>query len=257
MHVDALFREHPEQWGLRGDPHLWAEMEQAFRATTLPGDRATLARLLAHEFERLAGVPLSAEGPHHVARFDTGGMSSGHISPRYWREVAMPLLLQRGEALLAARASRVSDLLQQAKSLAREYRAVTGKPLGITGEVAEFTAAQILGLSLSGAREAGYDAVKVVDGREVKVQIKGRCIAGTSGRSEQIGSIKLGKPWDTVILVLLDDELEAVAMYEATRPAIEAALLKPGSRARNERGSLAVSKFKQIAKAPIWVRARA
>jgi hypothetical protein len=54
-----------------------------------------------------------------------------------------------------------------------------------------------------------------------------------------------------VLLVLLDETFEATAIYEADRPAVEAALLAPGSKARNERGALAVSKFKSIGRR-IW-----
>ncbi len=35
-------------------------------------------------------------------------------------------------------------------------------------------------------------------------------------------------------------------MWQAERPDIETALLAPGSKARNERGALSISKFKQI-----------
>lgn len=38
------------------------------------------------------------------------------------------------------------------KSLAREYYRLTGKPLGITGEVAEYKAARVLGVELTSAR---------------------------------------------------------------------------------------------------------
>jgi hypothetical protein len=37
---------------------------------------------------------------------------------------------------------QVMEILGQAKALAQRYRALTGKPLGITGEVAEFEAAR-------------------------------------------------------------------------------------------------------------------
>lgn len=33
----------------------------------------------------------------HVPRYDAGGMSSGHVSPEFWREVAIPLLCERFE----------------------------------------------------------------------------------------------------------------------------------------------------------------
>lgn len=69
---------------------------------------------------------------------------------------------------------RVLELLAQAKQLAREYRALTGKPLGVTGEVAEFEAARLLGLELTPARHAGYDAIRPADG--CRLQIKGRCV---------------------------------------------------------------------------------
>ena len=49
-------------------------------------------------------------------------------------------------------------LLKEAKELAREYYGLTGKPLGVTGEVAEYEAARLLGLELTPARQAGYDA---------------------------------------------------------------------------------------------------
>jgi hypothetical protein len=59
------------------------------------------------------------------------------------------------------------------------------------------------------------------------------------------------KPWDAVLLVLLDNNFEAREIIRADREAIEAALLEPGSRARNERRQLSVSKFRQIG-ARIW-----
>jgi len=41
-------------------------------------------------------------------------------------------------------------------------------------------------------------------------------------------------------------DLNALAMYEAERAAVEALLTKPGSKARNERGSVGISQFKAI-----------
>ena len=142
--------------------------------------------------------------------------------------------------------NELAEILRDAKSLAREYRKLTGKPLGITGEVAEFSAAQILGLELSEARQSGYDAVRLENGKEIKIQIKGRCIPDNAKLSQRLGSINLEKEWDIVLLVLMDENFEVLSIYEAERPDIEKALLTPGSKARNERGALAVSKFKSI-----------
>jgi hypothetical protein len=49
----------------------------------------------------------------------------------------------------------IAEILNDAKALAKKYRRLTGKPLGITGEVAEFSAAQILGLELAEACQGG------------------------------------------------------------------------------------------------------
>ena len=63
---------------------------------------------------------------------------------------------------------------------------------------------------------------------------------------QHMGSIDIKKEFDAVLLVLLDDNLEATAIYEAPRDAVVAALTKPGSKSRNERGALGISKFKSI-----------
>ncbi|MBU0854613.1 MAG: hypothetical protein KKF76_19850 [Gammaproteobacteria bacterium] len=140
----------------------------------------------------------------------------------------------------------VVELLRQAKLLAVRYRQLTGKPLGIPGAVAEFEAAAILGLDLHAARTAGYDATEIREGKLVRVQIKGRCIADPKRVTGRVGKIDLRQPFDTVLLVLLDMELNALVMYEAERAAVEVLLTKSGSKARNERGSVGINQFKAI-----------
>lgn len=44
------------------------------------------------------------------------------------------------------------EILREVKRLARDYRDTTGKPLGVTGEIAEYEAATFLGLKLTAAR---------------------------------------------------------------------------------------------------------
>ncbi len=140
----------------------------------------------------------------------------------------------------------VLELLRQAKVLAQRYRALTGKPLGITGEVAEYEAARILGVQLTPARQAGYDAIERVDGVERRLQIKGRCILRGAKKSQQTGSIDIEKAWDAVLLVLVDENFDAYVIYEAERDAVVQAILEPGSKGRNERWALSVSKFEGI-----------
>jgi hypothetical protein len=91
--------------------------------------------------------------------------------------------------------------------LAQRYRELTGKPLGITGEVAEYEAAQILGLELTAARQAGYDAIEIRDGQTIKMQIKGRCVLPGAKPGQRMGSLDVTKEFDVVLLVLLDELL--------------------------------------------------
>ncbi len=71
-----------------------------------------------------------------------------------------------------------------------------------------------------------------------------------------MGKIDVKRKFDAVLLVLMDEKFDAVAIYEAARRAVVAALSAPGSKARNERGALGVNKFKQIGQC-VWLRTAA
>ena len=154
-----------------------------------------------------------------------------------------------------ATSKRLLKLLADAKVLAREYYELTERPLGVTGEVAEYEAARILGVELSPARQAGYDAIRKTPEGDQLLQIKGRCILPGSKPSQRVGSLSLKKEWDAALLVLLNESYNPTEIYEADRSSVARALTTPGSRARNERGQLSVSQFKAIAQ-KIWPRSR-
>ena len=145
-----------------------------------------------------------------------------------------------------AQETRIIEILREAKKLAQEYRALTGNPLGITGEIAEYEAARILGLELTLARQAGYDALEKSNGSIRRLQVKGRCLLPNCKPGQRLGSIDITKDWDAVLMVLRDQNFDAVEIHEAQRDTIIAVLSVPGSKARNERGALAISKFKAI-----------
>ncbi|MCY7409221.1 MAG: hypothetical protein LH473_03035 [Chitinophagales bacterium] len=147
----------------------------------------------------------------------------------------------------------VGRIINSTKSLAKEYRILTGKPLGIVGEVAEYEAARLLKLQLTDARQPGFNALRLRDGNMEKIQIKGRCILPKS-KLGRVPSIKFKHEWDFVLLVLVDENFGPMEILEASRKEIIEALVAPGSIARNERGSLAISQFKRIAKNKIWDR---
>lgn len=138
---------------------------------------------------------------------------------------------------------RILEILSEVKTLAREYRQLTDKPLGITGEIAEFEAARLLKLKLTPPRQSGYDAT---DNKGRKLQIKGRCLLDNAKPGQRIGSIKINRKWDAVLLVLLNENYDAVEIWEAGRKKVITALTEGESIARNVRGALGVNKFKSI-----------
>ena len=143
----------------------------------------------------------------------------------------------------------IGEILDQAREAAVAYSNLTGRPLGITGEVGEYEAARLLNLTLAEAREPGFDATDTKGGR---YQIKTRSLSQTARRrSQQIGGIKLDRDWDAVLLVLLDEAFQPLEIWQAGRAKITEAITAPGSKARNERGALAVSKLKSIGR-KLW-----
>jgi len=136
--------------------------------------------------------------------------------------------------------TRIDAVLRAAKHAAISYYRLTGKPLGITGEIGEVMAAQALKLKLAPPRTPGYDAK---DRKGRRLQIKARCIPRNRRIGYQrIGTIQLNHAWDAVVLVLLDERFELREIYEAPRRTVRAMLTKTKSKAR-KRGALAVSEF--------------
>lgn len=70
----------------------------------------------------------------------------------------------------------VGALIEQARQIAGAYRRLTGRPLGITEEVAEYEAARLLGLQLAEARATGiWEASRAaVEGALARTESKAR-----------------------------------------------------------------------------------
>lgn len=147
---------------------------------------------------------------------------------------------------------RRQTILQRAKSVARDYHELTGRPLGVTAEIAEYEACRLLDLELAPVRHPGYDAIRRTATGEDHIQIKGRCIPSASRTGQRVGRIDLAGEWDAVLLVVLDERFDATTIHEADRRAIAQAIEAPGSRTRN-RGQLGVRMFKSIGR-EVWSR---
>jgi hypothetical protein len=98
--VADLFQDDPVRWGLRGDPYLWRDMRCYFGGVECPTTSKGLASLVEEAFKELAGFPISHTEPVYMEKYSHGGMSSGYVDPKFWRETVVPLL---GSRLLVQR----------------------------------------------------------------------------------------------------------------------------------------------------------
>ena len=138
----------------------------------------------------------------------------------------------------------VEKLMAEARRLAAEYRRATGKTLPISGEIAINDAIRLLHLQPATDPTGGYDAVRELpDGQVQRIQIKARVVFEEIKSSHRVGELKLERDWEVAALVLLDQNYEPFAIYEASRESIEKALedARP-----NKRGSVTVPRFQRI-----------
>lgn len=148
----------------------------------------------------------------------------------------------------------VDKLMGEARRLAAEYRRATGQPLAVSGEIAKYDAARLLDLEVVQDPALGYDAVgKSGERAGRRVQIKGRAIFDESKGGQRIGQLRLDQEWDSVVLVLMDEEFEPFEIYETERAAIVDAVQENEGSKRSKRGAMSVAKFKIIGRL-VWNR---
>jgi hypothetical protein len=143
-------------------------------------------------------------------------------------------------------------LIAQARILAAEYRRTMGKPLpGISNEIAEHDAVKLLSLQPNTEGDAGYDAIDTERGNK-RIQIKSRTVFDESKSGQRVGQMKLDKEWDSVLLVLMDEDYEPYEIYEAEREDI-LDFIGDSSSSRAKRGAMSVARFKIIGRLA-WTR---
>ena len=141
----------------------------------------------------------------------------------------------------------VDKLISEARRIAAEYRRTTGKPLGISAEIARHDACHHLELDPQ-EDAVGYDATGLSGQRKnFRFQIKGRAIFDEKKGGQRIGQIKLEQDWDKILLVLMDEDFETTEIYEASRQEILDDMDEAGSSNRSKRGAMSVARFKRLA----------
>lgn len=143
----------------------------------------------------------------------------------------------------------VDVLMQQARQLAANYRHATGKSLaGVSGELAVYDAVRLLKL-IPTSENPAYEAIGSDDSGDLKgdkIQIKGRVIFSDTKSNERIGQIKLEQQWDSVVLVLYDENYEPFEVYEIDKETLLENIAEKSSK-RAKRGAMTVARFRKIA----------
>jgi hypothetical protein len=145
----------------------------------------------------------------------------------------------------------IDKLIAETRRLAAEFRRSTGQTLPVSGEIARYDAARILGLTLCEQRTGGIDAIGNGDREGQRIQVKSRVITQDKKSGARIGQLNPNGDWDTVLLVIMDQDYEPCEIYEATREEIQEAM--SDSSRRSSRGALSVAKFKIISWL-VWTR---
>lgn len=94
--MTELMDEKPTQWGFSGDEKLWDEMKDFFSNEAPPASASMLSIMLSEAYEKLTETSIRT-GPDevHIERYSDSQTEDNLVSRLFWKEVAVPLLMQR------------------------------------------------------------------------------------------------------------------------------------------------------------------
>ena len=102
--VSEIFEKPTFVWGLRGDPFMWRYLQACFDTIMLPYPTEMFRERYISCVQMLLGEMPEADKQYYIPELGKihVGMSTGHVSGKLWIEVALPMLLERLNALNAA-----------------------------------------------------------------------------------------------------------------------------------------------------------
>jgi len=94
--IDQIFEKTPQQWSLRGDPHLWILLQEKFIAIDYELSPDEFSESLDNLFiEIIEKGQKKSDDLVWFENFPQHGMSGGCISISWWKETGLPLLKGR------------------------------------------------------------------------------------------------------------------------------------------------------------------
>jgi hypothetical protein len=95
--IADLFDPEPATWGLRGDPYVWRSLRTMLARRVLPSSEREFVEILRSSFRWLTGNDPLDETTDRIYREELarGGMTSGQVDLEVWRNVLIPMLVER------------------------------------------------------------------------------------------------------------------------------------------------------------------
>lgn len=145
---------------------------------------------------------------------------------------------------------KLDKLMEETRQLAAKYRDAIGQPLPVSHELACYDAIRLLSLRSPDKAETSVDALGVNELEGHKFQIKGRVqFSNLKGKQQRIGQLNLDGVWDICLLVILNEDYQAIEIMAAEKETIVSAI---EGKKINKRGIMSVSQFRAIAES-IWL----
>lgn len=95
-----IFEEQPREWGLRGDPYLWFDIESTLKGAAPPKTLQEFKLLIETKFKELTGFSVTRKEFIFLEKYSLGDMADGCVCPEFWRMKAIPLLSMRYAGIL-------------------------------------------------------------------------------------------------------------------------------------------------------------
>ena len=138
---------------------------------------------------------------------------------------------------------QVEKLMEETRRVAAEFRKATGQTLPVGPELARFDAIRLLKLDSPPEELSGVDAISNDNQR---YQIKNRVVFDDSKSGHRIGQLNFDGDWNTLLLVLLDEDYNTTEIYQMDRETAVSAVDELNNDTRKKRGPMSVAKFKAI-----------
>jgi hypothetical protein len=91
--LSLIFERKPSQWGMRGDPFMWDELQEKCVGESLDLDEDGIVMMVCDHFKAITGKALTYDAEAYVEKYAHGGMSSGQVCGMFWMARGIPLLI--------------------------------------------------------------------------------------------------------------------------------------------------------------------